>query len=91
MPIYDYRCSKGHTFEVMQPVSEEPLANCEVCGRPVKRVLHPPAVHFKGSGFYHTDYGKRRKRSTESSETGSSSEKATESKPAAEKAKPAST
>ncbi|HEX2070221.1 MAG TPA: zinc ribbon domain-containing protein [Thermoleophilaceae bacterium] len=60
MPIYEYRCDKGHTFEVMQSMSAEPLSACEVCGAPVQKVLHAPAVHFKGSGFYTTDYGKKK-------------------------------
>ena len=59
MPIYEYRCKKGHQFEVMQRMSEGPLSTCTTCGAPVQRVLHAPAVHFKGSGFYTTDYGKR--------------------------------
>lgn len=59
MPIYEYRCEKGHTFEVMQSMSDDPLSSCEVCGAPVQKVLHAPAVHFKGSGFYTTDYGKK--------------------------------
>lgn len=58
MPIYEYRCDKGHTFDVMQSMSDDPLTACEVCGAPVQKVLHAPAVHFKGSGFYNTDYGK---------------------------------
>jgi putative FmdB family regulatory protein len=58
MPIYEYRCEKGHTFDVMQSMSDDPLTACEVCGAPVQKVLHAPAVHFKGSGFYNTDYGK---------------------------------
>jgi putative FmdB family regulatory protein len=58
MPIYEYRCAKGHTFDVMQSMSDDPLTACEVCGAPVQKVLHAPAVHFKGSGFYNTDYGK---------------------------------
>ena len=61
MPIYEYRCEKGHTFDVMQRVGDEPVAECEVCGRPVSRVFHPPVVHFKGSGFYNTDYGTRKR------------------------------
>jgi len=60
MPIYEYRCEKGHTFEVMQRMSDNPLTNCEVCEAPVQKVLHSPAVHFKGSGFYTTDYGKKK-------------------------------
>ncbi len=56
MPIYEYRCENGHTFEVLQSISDDPVATCEVCEAPVERVLHPVAVHFKGSGFYSTDY-----------------------------------
>lgn len=61
MPIYEYRCRKGHTFEVMQRFSDDPITTCEVCGAPVERVYHPVAVHFKGSGFYNTDYGTRKR------------------------------
>ena len=59
MPIYEYKCDNGHTFEAMQSMSEEPLDACDVCGAPARRVLHPPAVHFKGSGFYTTDYARK--------------------------------
>jgi putative FmdB family regulatory protein len=59
MPIYEYRCPDGHTFEVFQRMSDEPIAACEVCGKsPVEKLLYPVAVHFKGSGFYTTDYGR---------------------------------
>ncbi len=61
MPIYEYRCKKGHTFEVLQRFSDDPVSSCEVCGIPVQRVFHPVAVHFKGSGFYNTDYGTRKR------------------------------
>ncbi len=61
MPIYEYRCEQGHTFEVMQRMSDDPVASCETCSAPVERVFHPVAVHFKGSGFYNTDYGTRRR------------------------------
>src|SRR5881275_1305352 len=61
MPIYEYRCERGHTFEVLQRMSDEPVEKCEVCGAPVHRVFHPVAVHFKGSGFYNTDYGKQKR------------------------------
>lgn len=61
MPIYEYRCEKGHTFEVMQRMSEDALDVCEVCEAPAVRVLHAPAVHFKGSGFYNTDYGTKKR------------------------------
>ena len=60
MPIYEYRCERGHTFEVMQRMTDEPLELCEEHGTPVQRVFHPVAVHFKGSGFYNTDYGKKK-------------------------------
>jgi putative FmdB family regulatory protein len=60
MPIYEYRCKDGHNFEVMQRMSDDPVKVCEVCGAPVERVFHPVAVHFKGSGFYSTDYGRNR-------------------------------
>ena len=59
MPFYEYRCDKGHTFEVMQKMTDDPVSECEKCGSPVQRVFHPVAVHFKGSGFYNTDYGKK--------------------------------
>jgi putative FmdB family regulatory protein len=61
MPIYEYRCERGHTFEVIQRMTDEPLELCEEHGTPVQRVFHPVAVHFKGSGFYNTDYGKKSK------------------------------
>jgi putative FmdB family regulatory protein len=61
MPLYEYRCEDGHTFEVMQRMADDPVQSCEVCGLPVQRVFHPVAVHFKGSGFDNTDYGKRRR------------------------------
>ena len=60
MPIYEYRCQDGHTFEVMQSMTDEPVVSCERCGKPVERVFHPVAVHFKGSGFYTTDYGRKK-------------------------------
>ena len=61
MPIYEYRCENGHLFEVMQKITDEPVTQCEVCAAPVARVFHPIAVHFKGSGFYNTDYGTARR------------------------------
>jgi putative FmdB family regulatory protein len=61
MPIYEYRCLNGHTFEVIQSMSHDPVEACEVCGAPVERVFHPVAVHFKGSGFYSTDYADKAK------------------------------
>ena len=61
MPIYEYRCENGHTFEVFQSMSDDPVAACEECGAPVERVLHPVAIHFKGSGFHNTDYKDKEK------------------------------
>jgi putative FmdB family regulatory protein len=59
MPIYEYRCPHGHTFELFQRMADPPAERCEVCGSsPVEKVLFPVAVHFKGSGFYSTDYGR---------------------------------
>jgi putative FmdB family regulatory protein len=95
MPIYEYRCEKGHTFEVMQRMSDEPITKCEVCGAPVQRVFHPVAVHFKGSGFYNTDYGKQKRAgasaSSESSSSGeSSSSSDSKPKPKSESSSPSS-
>ena len=72
MPIYEYRCENGHHFDVMQKMTDGPVTECEVCGAPVQRVFHPVAVHFKGSGFYNTDYGtaKRNRQSASSAESG---------------------
>ena len=61
MPIYEYKCENGHVFDVIQRMSDEALTECQECGVPAVRVLHPVAVHFKGSGFYNTDYGKKKK------------------------------
>ncbi|MFA6002397.1 MAG: FmdB family zinc ribbon protein [Thermoleophilia bacterium] len=61
MPIYEYRCLKcGHQFEKMQKISDSAVSHCEKCGKRVTRVFHPVAIHFKGSGFYSTDYGKKK-------------------------------
>jgi putative FmdB family regulatory protein len=86
MPIYEYRCEKGHNFEVMQRMTDDPLASCSTCGAPVQRVFHPVAVHFKGSGFYSTDYGKKKtgvaesKPGSESKESKSSDSSSSDSK-----------
>ena len=73
MPIYEYRCPDGHTFEVFQRMSDPPSEACEVCGKsPVEKVLYPVSVHFKGSGFYSTDYGRSRKTAKEGDAGGDS-------------------
>jgi putative FmdB family regulatory protein len=80
MPIYEYRCDDGHHFDVMQKMTDGPVTECEVCGAPVQRVFHPVAVHFKGSGFYNTDYGTaKRKREADSKKGEKSSESKSES------------
>jgi putative FmdB family regulatory protein len=86
VPIYEYRCPNGHTFEVFQKMADAPVETCPTCGAgPVEKILFPVAVHFKGSGFYSTDYG-RGGRKAAASEGGSSAEKSsetsTEKKPA---------
>jgi putative FmdB family regulatory protein len=78
MPIYEYRCKNDHTFEVMQSMADDPVTVCEVCGAPVERVFRPVAVHFKGSGFYTTDYAK--KGSTNSAGPSSDSKEKSETK-----------
>jgi putative FmdB family regulatory protein len=63
MPIYEYRCPNGHTFELFQRMTDAPPEVCEICGEgPVTKVLYPAAIHFKGSGFYSTDYGRKGRR-----------------------------
>lgn len=82
MPIYEYRCPNGHTFELFQKMSESPPEACPTCSAgPVEKLLFPVAVHFKGSGFYSTDYGKgSRKKAAKDADAGGG-EKASE-KPA---------
>lgn len=59
MPIYEYQCDDcGASFEAFQKMSDDPHVECDKCGGPLRKVLHPVAIHFKGSGFYTTDYGK---------------------------------
>jgi putative FmdB family regulatory protein len=85
VPIYEYRCPNGHTFEVFQRMSDPPPDACETCGAsPLEKVLFPVAVHFKGSGFYSTDYGRGKgKAASRDGEGGGSSD----SKPATDTAK----
>jgi putative FmdB family regulatory protein len=73
MPIYEYRRPDGTTFELHQPFSEEPLTKDPESGVPVERVLHAPAVHFKGKGFYNTDYGTRKRQRENAASADSSS------------------
>ena len=88
MPIYEYRCPNGHTFEVFQRMADPPSETCVTCGAgPVEKLLFPVAVHFKGSGFYSTDYGRGKKKPKEA-DAASSGERAADKpaeKPAGEK------
>ena len=80
MPIYEYRCPNGHTFELFQKMSDAPAESCVTCGAaPVEKLLFPVAVHFKGSGFYSTDYASRKAK--KESDSKSTAEKAAD-KPA---------
>lgn len=58
MPLYDYKCDKGHTFDLLQSWSSDPVATCAVCGELAKRQMSVPMVLYKGSGFYTTDYAR---------------------------------
>jgi putative FmdB family regulatory protein len=100
VPIYEYKCENGHVFDVIQRMTDEALTECQECGAPAQRVLHSPAIHFKGSGFHNTDYGKRKsgangaageggKEGKESkSDSGSSDSKSSESKSGSGDSKP---
>jgi putative FmdB family regulatory protein len=96
VPIYEYRCPNGHVFELFQRIGDAPPAKCEICGEgPVERVLYPVAVHFKGSGFYSTDYGRgSRKKDASKDGAGGDSDagpkKDSDSKPSESKAAEAS-
>lgn len=72
MPIYEYKCENGHVFDVIQRMADEALTECQECGAAAVRVLHPVAIHFKGSGFHNTDY-KTKKGGNGASEGGSDS------------------
>jgi putative FmdB family regulatory protein len=91
MPIYEYRCENGHQFEDFQAMSDDPVATCQECGAPVERVFHPVAVHFKGSGFYTTDYARKAgaKASTDGGSESKDSKDSKESKDSKDDKKPA--
>lgn len=89
MPIYEYRCPNAHHFERFQSMTAPAPESCDVCGAsPVELVLYPVAIHYKGSGFYTTDYGKGKsaKKDGESGGSSSSGESKGDSKPAEKKA-----
>jgi putative FmdB family regulatory protein len=99
MPLYEYKCKKcGHRFERIQKFSDPPVKKCPECGGVVEQLLSAPAVQFKGSGWYVTDYAKKGGAATAASDGGSDktdkpekadkTEKKEESKPKAESKKP---
>lgn len=62
MPTYEYICRAcGHLFEIVQSMKDDPLTECPRCGGELRKVFAPPAISFKGSGFYATDHGKKAK------------------------------
>jgi putative FmdB family regulatory protein len=76
MPIYEYKCHQcGQTFEVRQRISEDPLKTHEGCGGEVERLISAPALHFKGTGWYITDYAKNGKSPSSSPSNGGSESK----------------
>ncbi len=86
MPIYEYRCAKGHRFEVFESMHEDSLTECVECGAACERVLSAPAVHFKGSGFYTTDYARKGAKNAASGDGSSdSSEKSSSEKSSSDK------
>lgn len=95
MPIYEYRCPNGHTFERFQSMTAPAPEKCDVCGAaPLELVLYPIAIHYKGSGFYSTDYGKKgaaaaKKDGGDSGSSGGDPTPKTDAKPAADTKKPA--
>jgi putative FmdB family regulatory protein len=79
VPIYEYRCPNGHTFELFQKMSDPPADTCVTCGAgPVEKLLFPVAVHFKGSGFYSTDYASKKSKAAKEGESSSSADKPAE-------------
>lgn len=85
MPIYEYQCHKcGHRFEVIQKVSDAPLKKCEKCKGKAERLISSPAIQFKGTGWYVTDYAKKSSGADASkstkSESASSSDSSTSKK-----------
>jgi putative FmdB family regulatory protein len=81
MPIYEYQCRKcHHRFERIQKFSDPHVKKCPQCGGPVEQVLSAPAVQFKGSGWYVTDYAKKSGSSASSSSNGDTAGKKEEKK-----------
>jgi putative FmdB family regulatory protein len=91
MPIYEYKCENGHVFDVMQKLSEDPLTTCVECGAPVRKVLHPVGISFKGSGFYSTDYSNKTTKETSTKDTSPTTNGDRDTKDKKVKEKPAGT
>jgi putative FmdB family regulatory protein len=74
VPTYEYKCPNGHVFETFKRITDPPPERCEICGAsPVETVLYPVPVHFRGSGFYTTDYGRgKQKKESKDESTGTS-------------------
>lgn len=84
MPIYEYKCENGHVFDIMQKMSEDRLKTCIECEAPVKKLMHPVNISFKGSGFYSTDYKGSKKTEKSDSSKDSSKSTSTETSPSSE-------
>jgi putative FmdB family regulatory protein len=81
MPLYEYRCKKcGHVFEKIVKFSDKPIKKCPECGGSVEQTISAPAVQFKGSGWYVTDYAKKTQSSSSSSDGGKDSKDSKDSK-----------
>jgi len=90
VPTYEYKCPNGHVFEVFKRIADPPPERCEVCGAsPVETVLYPVPVHFRGSGFYSTDYGRAKQKKDAVAKDDSPAKTETKDKPAEKPAKAA--
>ena len=91
MPLYEYECKKcGHRFEKIQKFSDKPISKCPECGGAVVQLLSAPAVQFKGSGWYVTDYAKKGAAQASSSESDTGTKETKEKKETKKEEKPKS-
>ena len=84
MPIYEYGCPNGHRFEVIQKFDDATVEVCTECGEPVQRLISSPAIQFKGSGWYITDYARKGDSSSESGSKSDSDKPSSDSSKASE-------
>ena len=89
MPLYEYECESGHRFERIQKFSDPPVDKCPVCGNPVHRLISPPAIQFKGSGWYVTDYARKSEKSESTGKSDSGTSTPDNTSKTAEPASPA--